>query len=370
MTSPDRSLVEREAIARLAWFMVGDDMTAASAMLPENDAHWDHWKGQDDAKCVWAFADHVLASRAETEAKLAAPTEELVGRLRARAADTSRLICAYPDPLGEPDIGVERSLLTEAADHLVSTASKLAAAVVERDEARQRLDRFDFCMCGETMVSHNAYSNHAPVSGYDYQLGQAEARTQAAEARLSGLVEGLERIASFQRARPTGDPGSYQRGYDIGFNNSGLVAAGIARTALQSARGEGEGRLRGSGGALADVAAERQRQIEAEGWAPEHDDEHRNGELATAAACYAAPGAVEWGSWTSRARRSLKWPWDRRWWKPKGDRRDLVRAAALIIAEIERLDRVRLRGSGLGDSAPRDARRLGSTDSDQVEEGR
>jgi hypothetical protein len=27
------------------------------------------------------------------------------------------------------------------------------------------------------------------------------------------------------------------------------------------------------------------------------------------------------------------------WWKPKDRRRDLVRAAALIIAEIERLDR-------------------------------
>lgn len=33
------------------------------------------------------------------------------------------------------------------------------------------------------------------------------------------------------------------------------------------------------------------------------------------------------------------WPWDWAWWKPKNPRRDLVRAAALIIAEIERLDR-------------------------------
>ena len=33
------------------------------------------------------------------------------------------------------------------------------------------------------------------------------------------------------------------------------------------------------------------------------------------------------------------WPWHRQWWKPKNARRDLVRAAALIVAEIERLDR-------------------------------
>jgi hypothetical protein len=33
------------------------------------------------------------------------------------------------------------------------------------------------------------------------------------------------------------------------------------------------------------------------------------------------------------------WPWHDDWWKPKDRRRDLIRAAALIVAEIERLDR-------------------------------
>ncbi|MCM0757438.1 hypothetical protein M7775_02505, partial [Sporomusa sphaeroides DSM 2875] len=37
------------------------------------------------------------------------------------------------------------------------------------------------------------------------------------------------------------------------------------------------------------IAAERQRQISQEGWTPEHDDQHANGELALAAACYAIP---------------------------------------------------------------------------------
>lgn len=32
-------------------------------------------------------------------------------------------------------------------------------------------------------------------------------------------------------------------------------------------------------------------------------------------------------------------PWDEKWWKPKNPRRDLVKAGALILAEIERIDR-------------------------------
>lgn len=39
---------------------------------------------------------------------------------------------------------------------------------------------------------------------------------------------------------------------------------------------------------VADVLAERRRQVEVEGWAPEHDDEYSHGEMAAAAAAYAA----------------------------------------------------------------------------------
>lgn len=55
---------------------------------------------------------------------------------------------------------------------------------------------------------------------------------------------------------------------------------------------------------------------------------------AGAAACYA---------YASSGSAIIKgWPWDERWWKPEGGRRDLVKAGALIIAEIERLDRLEL----------------------------
>jgi len=33
------------------------------------------------------------------------------------------------------------------------------------------------------------------------------------------------------------------------------------------------------------------------------------------------------------------WPWSPMWWRPTTQRRDLVKAGALIMAEIERIDR-------------------------------
>lgn len=87
-----------------------------------------------------------------------------------------------------------------------------------------------------------------------------------------------------------------------------------------------------------DVLAERRRQVEVEGWDHAHDDEeHPDGQLAMAGACYAAHSEME----TTQMWRML-WPWDGKWWKPKDRRSDLVRAAALLIAEIERIDRAAL----------------------------
>lgn len=97
-----------------------------------------------------------------------------------------------------------------------------------------------------------------------------------------------------------------------------------------------------------DVLIERRRQITSEGWTPEHDDDHVDGSLANAAACYAATTRtfkaeqyVGRGYETYTAYEDL-WPksWADHWWRPrKSRRRKLIVAAALILAEIERLDR-------------------------------
>jgi hypothetical protein len=91
--------------------------------------------------------------------------------------------------------------------------------------------------------------------------------------------------------------------------------------------------------ALEDIAAERARQISVEGWTPDHDDAHNRGELARAAACYALSASLRDAARASKWWPSL-WPWSQSWWKPTNRRRDLVKAGALLLAEIERLDRL------------------------------
>jgi len=94
------------------------------------------------------------------------------------------------------------------------------------------------------------------------------------------------------------------------------------------------------------ILQERNRQIEEEGWTPEHDDEHTGGELALVAALFASPMDL-----FRRSRSGLgysdPWPedWDHRWDKrttvvdTSSRIKVLVKAGALIAAEIDRLQR-------------------------------
>jgi hypothetical protein len=88
---------------------------------------------------------------------------------------------------------------------------------------------------------------------------------------------------------------------------------------------------------LQQIDFERQRQVASEGWTAAHDDGHSSGELALAAACYAVAA-------TNHPDRPLAtaalWPSERKWFKPSFARSNLIKAAALILAEIERLDRM------------------------------
>lgn len=94
---------------------------------------------------------------------------------------------------------------------------------------------------------------------------------------------------------------------------------------------------------IAEITAERCRQIEVERWSPEHDDEHDTGQLARAAACYAyEAGRTDYQRDCDVGSPPPMWPFENSWWKPRDRRHNLVRSAALIVAEIERLDRVAL----------------------------
>jgi hypothetical protein len=104
---------------------------------------------------------------------------------------------------------------------------------------------------------------------------------------------------------------------------------------------------------IAEIAAERERQIKKERFSESHDDGHFDHSLAAAAAAYAWLASLHDDDRAEQIRRQpfdepgifavihALWPksWGDKWFKPKTKRRDLIRSAALIVAEIERLDR-------------------------------
>lgn len=104
---------------------------------------------------------------------------------------------------------------------------------------------------------------------------------------------------------------------------------------------------------LEEVKAERIRQIEVEGYKPEHDDEHDSGELADAGAAYIVSNETERCGIENElgSIKQLLWKLDRAQFKASnaGDghddvgharRRDLIKGITMAVAEIERLDRI------------------------------
>ena len=87
------------------------------------------------------------------------------------------------------------------------------------------------------------------------------------------------------------------------------------------------------------IRAERMRQRVEEGRTLEHDDEHEEGEMMRSAMAYLKV--------THHPEKYVdappdNWPWEAKWWKPSEDPiRNLVKAGALIAAEIDRLQRLR-----------------------------
>lgn len=141
-------------------------------------------------------------------------------------------------------------------------------------------------------------------------------------ANVSALLDRIE-------ALPFEDPG-----YILG-------AGAMLETALQQLTGTPLSQ------AALDAIAERNRQQTVEGWTPAHDDQYHQNELVIAAIGYAA--ATEFrrrnqASVMSRIHGGVstgwfRWPFNWSWWKPKDHRRDLIKAIALLLAEVERFDR-------------------------------
>ncbi|HGM6849956.1 hypothetical protein [Pseudomonas aeruginosa] len=180
-----------------------------------------------------------------------------------------------------------------------------------------------------------ALARVAELEAHCVRLGQGgaerywENRWRDADARLQELekqepvatvakVPGEDWIGHDQSDQPKG-------GYSDGYVNGFGECIKVARKVLAAAPGKEVPQ------AWLDVQAERRRQIEAKGWTPEHDDLYCSAELPRAAAAYILNGAND--------EAPAIWSFSAKWWKPRDARANYVRAAALILAEIERLDR-------------------------------
>lgn len=88
------------------------------------------------------------------------------------------------------------------------------------------------------------------------------------------------------------------------------------------------------------IAAERARQVSEERWTADHDDVHDAGELIDAAIAYAESAGMQIRGNCGWDSEPGCWPWLTEWWKPTADPiRNLIKAGALIAAEIDRLQR-------------------------------
>lgn len=91
------------------------------------------------------------------------------------------------------------------------------------------------------------------------------------------------------------------------------------------------------------IADERARQISEEQWSEVHDDSHAAGDLRDAAEAYLRELRYRIDHRDGVVGRipAAPWPWDDQYWKPTHDAvRQLVKAGALIAAEIDRLNRL------------------------------
>jgi len=94
------------------------------------------------------------------------------------------------------------------------------------------------------------------------------------------------------------------------------------------------------------IALERIRQTKVLGWTAQYDDGHARGEIAAAGALYAMHAAgFKYVIATEGMRESIShpvpvWPWAPSYWKPTSPLRDLIKAGALIAAEIDRRQRL------------------------------
>jgi len=102
------------------------------------------------------------------------------------------------------------------------------------------------------------------------------------------------------------------------------------------------------------ILQERVRQITVEGFKSSNDDRYESGELCDAALSYTRAAARQLRGENITYIRTMvnsgdiPWPWEDAWWKPSEDpQRNLEKAGALLAAEWDRLERIKIKQEGV-----------------------
>ncbi|MEM5449881.1 hypothetical protein [Paraburkholderia guartelaensis] len=192
---------------------------------------------------------------------------------------------------------VPQAALTDGQRQAIDDAERVLAANWEHETADRLREAFAACAAVPTPIA----------------LGVKCATGGWAQSQVDGLLSDADRLGKY--------PG--KAGATL-FDCARVMRALLASHPAVQRKSDAE----------RDVLAERARQIAQEGWTPEHDDKYRDHEMSCAAACYAMYTLAYPAGDPPPA-----WPWAPDWWKPTTHRRNLVKAAALLLAEIDRLDR-------------------------------
>ncbi|MFN7110294.1 MAG: hypothetical protein ACK4M2_01560 [Brevundimonas sp.] len=223
----------------------------------------------------------------------------------------------------------------EAPQELIEWGDRIAGpfVVAGRDHhnaSRAQEARYALGWDRRQSNSGGGSTSRSPENGAITEEEAAETTAAAATVAIEDEGDVAEMISNIETARieplPPGD--------EIMLTGpSGTVPAHVMRDHLSALA---QGSEHPTNAALRLISEERRRQVEVERFTPAQDDEqNEDGELALAAAAYAS-------AYTGDPDAGLFWPggWNPHMFKPSQDARDLVRAGALIVAELERRARV------------------------------
>lgn len=238
-------------------------------------------------------------------------------------------------PVAGEAVAAEIQIAWKALERIAARAdpTKLSPIQYEAAEAAAKIARSALDIRGEIRTVDFPSDRFPPLPNrYASPVPAAVERGTIPQEPLAWVDIRLEPASSWEKRLVAVNPEYVKNNGPENFlplYTRAQILSEIASTPALSIDGETE--------AARDVLAERRRQVEVEDFDASHDDMATRGQMAGAAACYALTGASHWAR-----EQAIKmfWPWDQSWWKPTTVRRNLVKAGALILAEIERFDRL------------------------------